>query len=113
MFAGSFVRARLVRRMVSALAALLAFAGGVLVLVGSFGTGGATGIFSILVGLAALLGSWWIYRGGKALLFPRSRLTFAGLVTTAAGVVLFILGHGFDAMLVIAGGVISWVATIL
>lgn len=113
MFAGSFVRARLVRRMLSALAALLAFAGGVLVLVSSIGNGLAVGLLSTLVGLAAILGSWWIYRGGKALLFPRSRLTFAGFLTTAAGIVLFLLGHGIDAMLVIAGGVLSWVATIL
>lgn len=99
--------------MLSALAALLAFAGGVLVLVSSIGNGRALGILATLVGLAALLGSWWIYRGGKALLFPRTRLTFAGFLTTAAGIVLFILGYGMDAMLVIAGGVISWVATML
>ncbi len=99
--------------MVSTVAALLAFVGGVLVLVSSLGHGAVVGIFAILVGLAALLGSWWIYRGGKALLFPRARLTFAGFLTAAAGVLLFILGFGLEGILVIAGGVLSWVATIL
>jgi hypothetical protein len=113
MFAGSFFRARLVRRTISAVAALLAFVGGVLVLVSSLGRGALVGIFAILVSLVALLGAWWIYRGGKALLFPRARLSFAGFVTAAAGIVLFVLGFGTDAILVIAGGILSWVATML
>jgi len=99
--------------MVSTVAALLAFVGGVLVLVSSLGQGVAVGFLGILVGLASLLGAWWIYRGGKALLFPRARLSFAGFLTTGAGVVLFLLGFGLDAILVIAGGTLSWVATIL
>jgi hypothetical protein len=99
--------------MISTVAALLAFLGGVLVLVGSVGGGVLVGMFGILLGLGALLGAWWIYRGGRAFLFPRARLSFAGFLTTAAGVILFILGFGLDAMLVIAGGLLSWVATIL
>jgi len=113
MFGSGFFRARLVRRMISTVAALLAFLGGVLVLVGSIGAGALVGLFGILLGLGALLGAWWIYRGGRALLFPRARLSFAGFLTTAAGVILFTLGFGLDAMLVIAGGVLSWVATVL
>lgn len=113
MFAGSFFRARLVRKTVSMIAALLAFIGGALVLVGSVGHDLAGGIFGILVSLAAILGAWWIYRGGKALLFPRARLTFAGFLTTASGALLYILGFGFDAILVIVGGLLSWGATLL
>jgi hypothetical protein len=99
--------------MISTVAALLAFVGGVLVLVGSLGHGIAVGFLGIVIGLASLLGAWWIYRGGKAVLFPRARLSFAGFLTTAAGVILLILGFGIDAILVIAGGITSWVATIL
>lgn len=113
MFAGGFFRARFVRRMISTVAALLAFVGGVLALVASLGHGIVVGFLGLLLSLASLLGAWWIYRGGKALLFPRARLSFAGFLTTAAGVVLLILGFGLDAILVIAGGVASWVATIL
>ncbi len=113
MFAGGFFRARFARRMISTVAALLAFVGGVLALVASLGHGLVVGFLGLLLSLASLLGAWWIYRGGKALLFPRARLSFAGFLTTAAGVVLLILGFGLDAILVIAGGVASWVATIL
>lgn len=113
MFAGSFFRARLARRLISTVAALLAFVGGVLVLVGSLGHGIGGGFLGIILGLASLLGAWWIYRGGKALLFARARLSFAGFLTAAAGVILLILGFGIEAILVIAGGVTSWVATIL
>ncbi len=113
MFAGGFFRARLVRRIISSVAALLAFLGGVLVLVASVGVGAVFGILGIILGLGALLSAWWIYRGGKALLFSRARLSFAGFVAIAAGVLLYILGHGVDSLLVIGGGVLSWVATIL
>ncbi len=113
MFAGSFVRARLVRRAVSTIAALFAFAGAALVLVGSLEHDVAAGIFGILVSLAAMLGAWWIYRGGKALLFPRARLSFAGFLTTASGAILYVLGFGVDAILVIVGGLLSWGATLL
>lgn len=113
MFAGGFFRARMVRRALSTVAALLAFLGGLLVLIASVGHGIALGILGILFSLGALLSAWWIYRGGKALLFPRARLSFAGFVAIGIGVVLFLLGFGFDAMLVIGGGVLSWVATIL
>lgn len=113
MFAGGFLRARLVRRILSSIAALLAFLGGVLVLIASVGQGIVIGILGIVFSLGALLSAWWIYRGGRALLFPRARLSFAGFAAIAAGVILFILGFGFDAMMVIGGGVLSWVATIL
>ncbi len=113
MFAGGFFRGRMIRRMISTVAAILAFVGGVLVLVASLGHGLLVGFVGLLVGLASLLGAWWIYRGGKALLFPRARLSFAGFFTTAAGVILLILGFGLDAILVIAGGISSWIATIL
>lgn len=113
MFAGGFFRARLFRRLLSAFGALIAFIGGVLVLVSSVATATAIGVLGIVVGIGAILGAWGIYRGGRALLFPRARLSFSGFVTTAAGVILFILGFGLDAWLVIAGGVVSWVATVL
>lgn len=113
MFGSGFLRARLVRKMVSTVAALLAFAGGALVLVGALDHGLVVGVFALLVALASLVGAWWIYRGGKALFFPRARLSFAGFFTMAAGVVLYLLGFGLDAFLVIAGGILSWFATIL
>lgn len=113
MFAGGFFRARFVRRTISTVAALLAFVGGVLALVASLTHGILLGFLGVLLSLASLLGAWWIYRGGKALLFPRARLSFAGFLTAAAGVLLLILGFGLDAILVIVGGVASWVATIL
>lgn len=113
MFASGFFRARLVRRVLSGIAALLAFLGGVLVLVAAVGSGTAIGVLAILLSIGALLGAWGIFRGGRALLFPRARLSFSGFITAAAGVVLFILGYGIDALLIIGGGVVSWVATIL
>lgn len=113
MFAGSFFRGRLIRRTVSTIAALLAFVGAALVLVGSLGHSSVTGIFGILVCAAAIVGAWWIYRGGKALLFPRTRLSFAGLLTIGSGGVLYVLGSGVAAILVITGGLLAWLATLL
>ncbi len=113
MFAGGFFRARFVRRIISSIAALLAFVGGILVVIASLALGIVFGILGLILGLAALLSAWWIYRGGKALLFPRARLSFAGFVAIGAGVLLFILGHGIDSLLVIGGGVLSWIATVL
>lgn len=113
MFAGGFFRARFVRRIVSSFAALLAFVGGILILVASVGLGLVSGILGIVLSLGALLSAWWIYRGGKALLFPRARLSFAGFVAVGAGALLFVLGHGVDALLVLAGGILSWIATML
>jgi hypothetical protein len=110
MFAGGFGRARLVRRAISTVAALLAVVGGLLAMAESLTHGLVVGS---LVSLAALLGAWWIYRGGRALLFPRARLSFAGFLTTAAGVILVVLGYGLDGFLVVAGGILSWVGTIL
>lgn len=113
MFAGGFFRARMVRRVVSSIAALLALVGGILVVLASIALGMVLGFVGIVLGLAALLCAWWIYRGGKALLFPRARLSFAGFVAIGVGVILYILGHGIDALLVAGGGLLSWVATIL
>lgn len=113
MFAGGFFRARMVRRVVSSVAALLALVGGILVVLASIALGLVLGFAGIVLGLGALLCAWWIYRGGKALLFPRARLSFAGFAAIAVGVILYILGHGTDALLVAGGGLMSWVATIL
>lgn len=113
MFAGGFLRARLVRRIVSSVAALLTFLGGILVLIASLALGIAFGLVGILLGLGALLGAWWMYRGGRALVFPRARLSFAGFIAIAVGAILYVLGHGVDALLVLGGGVMSWVATVL
>lgn len=113
MVAGGFFAQRLVRRMVSAVAALLAFFGGLFVLLASVGQGIATSILPILLGLVSWFGAWWIYSSGKALLFPRSRLTISGLVTAGAGVLVYVLGFGIDGLLVIAAGILAWLATIL
>ncbi len=113
MFAGGFFRARMVRRVISSVAALLALVGGILVVLASIALGMVLGFVGIVLGLGALLSAWWIYRGGKALLFPRARLSFAGFVAIGVGVILYILGHGIDALLVTGGGLLSWIATIL
>ncbi len=113
MAALGFFRSRLVRRVVSGIAALLALVGGVLVLIASMGQGIAGSIFPIVLGLFALLGAWWIYNSGKPLLFPRARLTMSGLVTAAVGVLVYVLGFGVDGLLIIAAGVLAWLATIL
>lgn len=113
MFGSGFFRARFVRRIVSSIAAILAFLGGVLVLIASIAMGIVFGLLGIILGLGAMLTAWWIFRGGRALLFPRARLSFAGFVAIAVGVVLYILGHGTDALLVVGGGILSWVATLL
>ena len=34
-------------------------------------------------------------------------------VAVGAGALLFVLGHGVDALLVLAGGILSWIATML
>lgn len=113
MFAGGFFRGRAIRRVLSAVAALLAFFGGLLVLLASFALGPVSGLLGIVLGLGALASAWWMYRGGRALLFPRARLSLAGLVAIAVGVLLFVLGHGVDALLVAGGGLLSWIATVL
>jgi len=113
MLAGGFLRARLIRRATSTIAALMALVGGALVLIAAAGRGVATAVFPVILGLGALLGAWWIYRSGKALLFPRSRLTASGFLTAAVGVVIYVLGFGVDGLLVIAAGVVAWVATML
>lgn len=113
MFAGGFLRARLIRRAVSSVAALLAAIGGVFVLLAAAGQGLAAAIVPAILGIGALLSAWWIYHGGKALLFPRARLTMSGFVAVAAGALLYVVGFGLDAYLVIAGGILAWLATIL
>ena len=116
MFARGFLRGRFIRRTLGTLGALLAFVGGVLVLVASVPSGAgasAVRLFPLVLGLGALLGAWWIHRGGKALLFPRIRLTAAGFLTAAIGALLFITGSGTEALLVLGGGIVALVATAL
>ncbi len=113
MVAGGFFAQRLVRRVISGVAALLSFFGGVLVLLASVGHGIVASILPIILGLVALFGAWWIYNSGKALLFPRSRLTMSGLVTSGTGVLVYLLGFGVDGLLVLAAGLLAWLATIL
>ncbi len=113
MVAGGFFAQRLIRRAVSGIAALLAFFGGVFVLLATVGHGIAASILPILLGLVSLFGAWWIYNSGKALLFPRSRLTMSGLLTAGTGVLMYILGLGMDGLLVLAAGILAWLATIL
>ncbi len=113
MAALGFFQSRLVRRVVSGIGALLALVGGVLVLVASYGRGLASALFPVVLGLAALFGAWWIHNSGKALLFSRSRLTMSGLVTAVVGVLVYVVGFATDGLLVIAAGVLAWLATIL
>ncbi len=113
MFERGFFRGRMIRRALTGVAALLVLAGGILVVLASIALGLVLGFVGIILGLGALLAAWWIYRGRKALLFPRARLTFAGFVAIGVGVILYVLGHGIDALLVVGGGVLSWIATIL
>ena len=113
MLAGGFFRARMVRRVVSTVAALMALFGGLLVLIAAAGRGLSSAILPLILGLGALFGAWWIHNGGKALLFPRARLTMSGLITAVIGVLICALGFGVDGLLVIAGGVAAWLATIL
>lgn len=113
MFAGGFFRTRYIRRMVSSVGAVLAFVGGLLVLLFAVGHGIVASIFPTLLALGSFVGAFWIHNAGKAILFPRARLVTAGLITAAIGVILFILGQGLNAGLVIAGGLIAWLATIL
>lgn len=112
MFARGFFRTRVVRRMISVVAALLAFAAGVLVLISALAHGLVAGILAILLGLGTLIGALTIYRGGRALVFARARLSFAGFLTIAAGVILYFLGFGLEGLLAIAAGILSWVATV-
>lgn len=97
--------------MVSTVGAVLAFVGGLLVLVASVGHGILASIFPILLALGSLLGAYWIYKAEKAILFPRARMVTAGLITAAIGVILLILGQSLNAGLVIVGGLIAWFAT--
>ncbi len=113
MLAGGFFRARMVRRVLSTVAALLALFGGLLVLIAAAGRGLASSVLPAILGLGAVFGAWWIYNGGKALLFPRARLTMSGFITAIIGVLIYVLGFGVDGLLVIAAGVAAWVATIL
>ncbi len=113
MLSGGFFRARLVRRLVSTVAALMAVAGGALVLIAAYGRGIASAILPVILGVAALFGAWWIHNGGKALMFPRARLTTSGFLTAAVGALIYVLGFGVDGLLVIGAGVLAWLATIL
>ncbi len=113
MAALGFFQSRLVRRAVSSIAALMALAGGALVLIASYGRGFASAIFPAILGVVALFGAWWIHNSGKALLFPRSRLTMSGLVTALAGALVYVLGFGLDGLLILAAGIVAWLATIL
>lgn len=113
MLAGGFFRARMVRRVVSTVAALMALFGGLLVLIAAAGRGLSSAILPMVLGLAAVFGAWWIHNGGKALLFPRARLTMSGFITAVIGVLIYVAGYGVDGLLVIAAGIAAWVATIL
>ena len=113
MFAGGFFRTRYIRRKVVTAGAILAFVGGLLVLLSSVSHGIVASLFLIFLALGAFVGAFWMRNAGKALLFPRARLVTAGLITAAIGVILFILGQGLNAGLVIAGGLIAWLATIV
>ncbi len=113
MFARRLFRGHSTRRMLGLLGAILAVAGGLLVFVTAASSGGSLTaglVLSVILGFAALLGASRIHRSAKAMLFWRARLTAAGLLTAAVGVVLFILGRGAEGVLVLAGGIIALVA---
>ncbi len=112
-----FMRTRAVRRMLGLLGALLALAGGLLAIVAALPSGSRgfslASPFEFLLGLGALFGAWWIHNGGKALLFPRARLSTAGMITVGIGVILLILGAGTAGGLVVLAGVVALVATVI
>ncbi len=117
MFARALVRGRVVRRTIGSFAALLALLGGVSVLVGAFPTGasGATAVRPepILLGLGSILAAWMTRRAAKAFLFPRVRLTAAGLLAIALGGGLLMTGAGPGALLVLGGGLVALLASVV
>lgn len=117
MFARRFLRGFAVRRLLGLVGALLAAVGGVLVLAASVasaqGSVTASAIVGGVLGLVALVGAIGIYRGGKAILFPRVRLTGSGILTIAIGILLVFLSFGTAGLLVLGGGVLALLATAL
>lgn len=115
MFARGLFRGFAVRRLLGLLGALLAAVGAILVLVASFAAGRgsltAGAVVGGILGIVALLGAFGIYRGGKAILFPRIRLTGSGLLTIVIGIILLALSFGTAGLLVLGGGVIALLAT--
>lgn len=117
MFARGFFRGSAIRRVLGLFGALLAAVGGILALVASL-AGARAGVTASAVvggilGLLALLGALRIYRGGKAFLFARIRLTGSGLLAIIVGIILLALGFGTPGLLVVGGGIVALVATAL
>lgn len=112
-----FFRRYSVRWIVGLAGALPALAGGLLALVTVLSTSQNVSspsiiwVFHAVLGVAALFGASRIYRASKALLFPRSRMTGAGILTLIIGGLLYFVGFGLDGLLVIAGGVVAIVGS--
>jgi hypothetical protein len=115
MFARGLFRGFALRRILGLFGALLAAVGAILVLASSFAAGRgsvtAGAVLGGILGIVALVGAFGIYRGGKAILFPRIRLTGSGLLTIVIGIIMLALSLGTPAFLVLGGGVIALLAT--
>ncbi|HZY46875.1 MAG TPA: hypothetical protein VFE96_03665 [Candidatus Bathyarchaeia archaeon] len=97
-------------RLLSLIAFVLSFIGGLLIVVSSLGGLGRLSIGSIainglvlLFGLGAMFGGWLIYTGVRKL---------GGIIALFAGIILFVLtgGAGTAVLLVLVAGVLGLIA---
>ncbi len=108
-----FMRGYSVRWIFGLAGALLGVAAGVLVLVPTLSTSQnfssptVIWIFHVALGIGALLGASRIYKTSKALLFARSRMTGAGILTAIIGGLLFFVGFGTPGLLAIAAAIVA------
>lgn len=108
-----FLRGYSIRWMFGLAGALPALAGGILVLVATLSTSQNVAsptiiwVFHAALGVGALLAASRIYKTSKALLFARARMSGAGILAAVIGGLLYIVGFGFEGLLVIAGGVVA------
>ena len=110
-----FLRRYSVRWIIGLAGALPALAGGILVLVATLSTAQTlstltlVSAFHAILGIGALFGASRIYRASKAILFAKARLTGAAILTAIVGVLLFLVGFGTEAILVLAGSVVAFI----
>ncbi len=108
-----FLRGYSIRWIFGLAGALPAVAAGILVLVATLSTSQSVSsptviwIFHLALGIGALLGASRIYKTSKALLFARSRMTGAGILTAIVGGLLYLVSFGTAGLFAIAGGVVA------